>query len=136
MFFSLFRYELGSERKTIKIFYKNWGGSPKLSKNGVFGFQTKPFLNWIEDLHDVRNKMLCPRNAFIRISIFGGEISIRHFRAGGNPDEFGLGSSLRANVAIVKTTDNLIFVIPGSTRNPALFQIVPTLDAGSGLPST
>jgi hypothetical protein len=39
-------------------------------------------------------------------------------------------------VANVKTTHQPIFVIPGSTRNPVLFQTVLTLDAGSGLSST
>ncbi len=38
---------------------------------------------------------------------------------------------LRGCVIIVKTAHHPIFVIPGLTRNPVLFQTVLTLDAGS-----
>jgi hypothetical protein len=61
------------------------------------------------------------RNILINVSIFGGTISMRHSR----------GAEC---VAIVKTTPNPIFVIPGLTRNPVSFQSFSPLDAGSVIP--
>ena len=48
--------------------------------------------------------------------------------------ESRLNSRLRGSFSIAKTTDNPIFVIPGLTRNPAVFQILMLLDAGSVIP--
>ncbi len=42
-----------------------------------------------------------------------------------------LDSGLRDCVLIGKTTPKAVFVIPGLTRNPVLFQNITLLDAGS-----